>query len=213
MVGRLVSIFKKLPDPFFLLFFRLLFFFLKKCFVNSLKLFINAVHELIPFLYAHLLAAYPNLDLKLGNPTDCQMFIECKEVGYTLYCSIWGAKPEGYDEIRTHNELGDTGEKSYSVRAWRIYYKDGKEIDREELPKSSYDNDYGVVFSEADNDSQAVDTNVDEAGGNTSSGSGSNSAGSGDSDNNSQDAQTYYYYVEEQYDDSSEENEAFDYQE
>ena len=154
---------------------------------------------------------YPNLDLKLGNPTDCQMFIECKEVGYTLYCSIWGAKPEGYDEIRTHNELGDTGEKSYSVRAWRIYYKDGKEIDREELPKSSYDNDYGVVFSEADNDSQAVDTNVDEAGGNTSSGSGSNSAGSGDSDNNSQDAQTYYYYVEEQYDDSSEENEAFDY--
>ena len=156
---------------------------------------------------------YPNLDLKLGNPTDCQMFIECKEVGYTLYCSIWGAKPEGYDEIRTHNELGDTGEKSYSVRAWRIYYKDGKEIDREELPKSSYDNDYGVVFSEADNDSQAVDTNVDEAGGNSSSGSGSNSAGSGDSDNNSQDAQTYYYYVEEQYDDSSEENEAFDYQE
>ena len=156
---------------------------------------------------------YPNLDLKLGNPTDCQMFIECKEVGYTLYCSIWGAKPEGYDEIRTHNELGDTGEKSYFVRTWRIYYKDGKEIDREELPKSSYDNDYGVVFSEADNDSQAVDTNVDEAGGNTSSGSGSNSAGSGDSDNNSQDAQTYYYYVEEQYDDSSEENEAFDYQE
>ena len=156
---------------------------------------------------------YPNLDLKLGNPTDCQMFIECKEVGYTLYCSIWGEKPEGYDEISTHNELGHTGEKSYSVRAWRIYYKDGKEIDREELPKSSYDNDYGVVFSEADNDSQAVDTNVDEAGGNTSSGSGSNSAGSGDSDNNSQDAQTYYYYVEEQYDDSSEENEAFDYQE
>ena len=156
---------------------------------------------------------YPNLDLKLGNPTDCQMFIECKEVGYTLYCSIWGAKPDGYDEIRTHNELGDTGEKSYSVRAWRIYYKDGKEIDREELPKSSYDNDYGVVFSEADNDSQAVDTNVDEAGGNSSSGSGSNGAGSGDSDNNSQDAQTYYYYVEEQYDDSSEENEAFDYQE
>ena len=156
---------------------------------------------------------YPNLDLKLGNPTDCQMFIECKEVGYTLYCSIWGAKPDGYDEIRTHNELGDTGEKSYSVRAWRIYYKDGKEIDREELPKSSYDNDYGVVFSEADNDSQAVDTNVDEADGNSSSGSGSNGAGSGDSDNNSQDAQTYYYYVEEQYDDSSEENEAFDYQE
>ena len=104
---------------------------------------------------------YPNLDLKLGNPTDCQMFIECKVVGSTLYCSIWGEKPTGYDEIRTHNELGDSGEKSYSVRAWRIYYKDGKEIDREELPKSSYDNDYGVVFSQSDNDPQATSTNVD----------------------------------------------------
>ena len=152
---------------------------------------------------------YPNLDLKLSNPSDCQMFIECKEVGYTLYCSIWGAKPSGYDEIRTHNELGDTGEKSYSVRAWRIYYKDGKEVDREELPKSTYDNDYGVVFSDADNDSQAVDTNVDEAG--NSSSSGSNSSGSGGSNNNSQDNQTYF--VEEQYYNDNEQYNSYSYEE
>ena len=151
---------------------------------------------------------YPNLDLKLGNPTDCQMFIECKEGGYTLYCSVWGAKPVGYDEIRTHNELGDSGEKSYSVRAWRIYYKDGKEVDREELPKSTYDNDYGVIFSESDNDSQARDTNVDEAGGSSSSGSGSSdSNNSGDnSDNSAQAAQSYsddepYYDDEQNYSD------------
>ena len=104
---------------------------------------------------------YPNLDLKLGNTTDCQMFIECKVVGNTLYCSIWGEKPTAYDEIRTHNELGDSGEKSYSVRAWRLFYKDGKEIDREELPKSTYDNDYGVIFTQSDNDPQATNTNVD----------------------------------------------------
>lgn len=113
---------------------------------------------------------YPNLDLKLGNPTDCQMFIECKVVGYTLYCSIWGTKSDAYDEIRTHNELGDKGEKSYTVHAWRVYYKDGAEVDREELFVSNYDNDYGVIFYSADNDSQAVDTNVDEAGGSSSSG-------------------------------------------
>ena len=140
---------------------------------------------------------YPNLDLKLGNPTACQMFIECKLVGYTLYCSIWGEKPDGYDEIRTHNELGDSGEKSYSVSAWRVYYKDGKEVDREELPKSSYDNDYGVIFSESDNDPQAVDHNVDE------SGSSNSSSGSGSADNGSQDTQNYYsedqYYNDEQY--------------
>lgn len=117
---------------------------------------------------------YPNLDLKLSNPTDCQMFIECKVVGYTLYCSVWGAKPDWYDEIRTHNEMGDTGEKSYSVRAWRIYYKNGEEVDREELFKSTYDNDYGVIFYSSDNDPQAIDTNVDESGGSSSNSDGTN---------------------------------------
>ena len=67
-------------------------------------------------------------------------------------------------------ELGDKGEKSYTVHAWRVYYKDGAEVDREELFVSNYDNDYGVIFYSADNDSQAVDTNVDEAGGSSSSG-------------------------------------------
>ena len=129
---------------------------------------------------------YPNLDLKLSNTTSCQMFIECKVVGTTLYCSVWGEKPSDYDEIRTHNELGDKGEKSYAVRAWRVYYKDGKEIDREELPKSSYDNEYGVVFSQADNDPQAKNTNVDNVSdGNTSRRTDESSSGNSysDSDN------------------------------
>lgn len=104
---------------------------------------------------------YPNLDLKLSNPTDFQMFLECKVVGSTLYASFWGVKSGNYDEIHTHNEVSDTGSKSYSVRAWRVYIKDGKEIDREELSKSTYDNDYGVVFIEADNDTRAEDKDVD----------------------------------------------------
>lgn len=104
---------------------------------------------------------YPGLDLKLTNPTKHQMFLECKVVGSTLYASFWGVKTGDYDEIHTHNEISSQGGKTYSVRAWRVYLKGGKEIDREELPSSSYDSDHGVVFIQADNDTKAVDTNVD----------------------------------------------------
>ena len=100
---------------------------------------------------------YPNLDLKLSNPTDYQMFLECRLDGRTLYATFWGVKTGGWDEIRVHNELGETESKTYTVREWRVYYdSDDKEIDREELYKSVYDNDHGVSFDEADNDSQVI---------------------------------------------------------
>ncbi len=95
---------------------------------------------------------YPNLDLVLSNPTDFQMFLECRVEGNTLYASVWGVKSDSWDEIHTRNEVSDKGSKTYTVRAWRIYLKDGKEVDSEELFKSTYDLDYGVVFIEADND-------------------------------------------------------------
>ena len=105
---------------------------------------------------------YPYLDLKLSNPTDYQMFLECKVVDSTLYASFWGVKTGDYDEIKTRNQQGEKGSDSYGVRAWRVYYKDGKKISEEELPYSSYDLEHGIVFHSAENDSRAVDTNVDE---------------------------------------------------
>lgn len=104
---------------------------------------------------------YPRLDLKLSNPTEYQMFMECKLVDRTLYVSIWGVKDSSYDEIKTYNEMTDKGGSSYTVKAWRVYYKDGKEVDRESLGSSTYDSDHGYVFIEADNDSNAKNTNVD----------------------------------------------------
>ena len=98
---------------------------------------------------------YPNLDLKLSNPTDYQMFMECKVVDSTLSVSIWGYKSSSYDTIKTENKLTDQGSSSYSVKAWRVYYKDGQEVDRESLGSSTYDNEYGVVFIDAANDSGA----------------------------------------------------------
>lgn len=104
---------------------------------------------------------YPNLDLKLSNPTEYQMFMECKLVDSTLYVSIWGCKPDTYDTIKTENKLTSQNSSSYSVDAWRVYYKDGKEVDREKLFSSSYDMDYGVVFINADNDTHDKVDNVD----------------------------------------------------
>ena len=105
---------------------------------------------------------YPGLDLKLSNPSKFQMFLECKLVDSTLYATIWGVKEGNYDEIHTSNQLVSSDSSGYSVRAWRVYLKDGAEIDREELPSSRYDPEHGMVFIEADNDTQAVDSDVDD---------------------------------------------------
>ena len=53
--------------------------------------------------------------------------------------------------------MGNQSSDSYSVEAFRVYMKDGKEVDRESLGKSTYDLDsgHGVVFYDAANDSNA----------------------------------------------------------
>lgn len=104
---------------------------------------------------------YPNLDLKLSNPTDYQMFMECKLEGTTLSVTIWGYKSSSYDTIKTENKLTDQGSSSYSVKAWRVYYKDGEEVDRESLGSSTYDNENGIVFIDAENDSGAKTDDTD----------------------------------------------------
>lgn len=130
---------------------------------------------------------YPRLDLKLSNPTEYQMFMECKLVDRTLYVSIWGVKDSSYDEIKTHNEMTDRGDSSYTVKAWRVYYKDGKEVDRESLGSSTYDSDHGYVFIEADNDTNAKDADLDNVNETTkpeSSSETSHSSSSSSSNNN-----------------------------
>ncbi len=104
---------------------------------------------------------YPRLDLKLSNPTDYQMFLECKMIDTTLTVTIWGYKSPDYDVITTHNLMGAKSSNAYSVKAWRIYYKDGKEIDRESLGTSTYDADQGYIFYSADNDSGAKDVDYE----------------------------------------------------
>jgi vancomycin resistance protein YoaR len=104
---------------------------------------------------------YPRLDLKLSNPTKYQMFMECKMIDTTLTVTIWGYKSPDYDVITTENELTDRGSSSYTVKAWRVYYKDNKEVDRESLGSSTYDMDNGYIFYTAENDSNAKGIDYD----------------------------------------------------
>lgn len=81
---------------------------------------------------------YPGLDLKLKNTTDYQMFIECTLEGTKLICNIYGYQDSSYDDIMLCSENYDITGSSYSTNAYRVWYKDGKEVDREELMGSHY---------------------------------------------------------------------------
>ena len=81
---------------------------------------------------------YPNLDLKLKNKTSYQMFMECTISGNKLTVNIYGYKDPSYDTIATYSETCDITSENFGARAYRIFYKDGKETKREQLPPSTY---------------------------------------------------------------------------
>lgn len=94
---------------------------------------------------------YGNLDLKLQNNSDYQIFLSCYMSGSTLYASFYGVKDDSYDTIDTYSENYSITSSSYRSRSYRIYLnKKGKEIDREELPSSYYSLQGGHSVQAAD---------------------------------------------------------------
>lgn len=107
---------------------------------------------------------YPRLDLKLQNTSGYQMFLECKVDGTTLYATFWGYQSPDYDVIKTRNKMESQGDKTYKVRAWRVYYKDGKKVDEEELFESTYD--YGgssFIDASTDTGAEGVDNDTSDS--------------------------------------------------
>lgn len=98
---------------------------------------------------------YPNLDLKLTNSTKYQVFLECKLSDTTLTVTFWGYQDPKYDTITTENEIGPVENGKYKTKAWRVYYKDGKEVDREQLGSSTYESSGGYGGGSASNDNGA----------------------------------------------------------
>lgn len=83
---------------------------------------------------------YPNLDLKLKNPTEYPMYMECYMEGVTLYCNIYGYQDPSFDKVVIDSYIYDANpdENYYRAGASRTFYKDGKVVLEEQLHSSTY---------------------------------------------------------------------------
>lgn len=79
-----------------------------------------------------------NIDLKMKNNSDYQMFFKCWMDGTQLNIEIYGWQSPDFDEVRTETELDWYTSESYGYNAYRVFYKNGKEVKREDLPYSVY---------------------------------------------------------------------------
>lgn len=101
---------------------------------------------------------YPNLDLKMKNNSDYQIFVHTWMDGVTLHCEIYGFQPSEWDEIRTESECSWIGSEYFGFEADRVYYKNGKEVKREDMPDSAYSlkNGHYVVAGDPGNVSNKI---------------------------------------------------------
>lgn len=83
--------------------------------------------------------AYQGIDLKMKNTTKYQMFMKAYMEGVTLNIEIYGWQDPSFDEIRTESHSNWQGSSQYGFLAERVYYLNGKEVKRANLPDSVYD--------------------------------------------------------------------------
>ncbi len=81
---------------------------------------------------------YGNLDLKVKNPFDYQLFMECYMDGTTLHCNMYGLENPDFDEIKISSSITSYFSRGYKAQTTRTYYKDKKKIKTESLPSSTY---------------------------------------------------------------------------
>lgn len=83
---------------------------------------------------------WPYLDLKLKNPTDYPMYMQCYMSGTTLYCNIYGYQDPSFDEVQIDSYIYDANRKEnyYRAAATRTFLKNGKVVLEEQLPGSTY---------------------------------------------------------------------------
>ncbi|MBQ2688013.1 MAG: VanW family protein [Clostridia bacterium] len=82
---------------------------------------------------------YPGLDLKLSNPTDYPMYMQCYMEGTQLTVNIYGWDDPSFDYIEIESYVHSATDEGYRASAQRVYYLDDEEVGREDLPNSWYD--------------------------------------------------------------------------
>ncbi len=82
---------------------------------------------------------YPSKDLKLQNNTKYPVYLQCIMDGRKLTVNIYGCPDNTFDEITFESStLSRVPGSHYDVVAYRILWKDGKVIKREQLISSRY---------------------------------------------------------------------------
>ena len=101
---------------------------------------------------------YPDLDLRMRNKTEYQMFIECRmEDGNRLRVNIWGYQDPDYDNIRIHSENYDVTKTDFRTRTFRELFKDGHIIKTETVCDSYYSIKHSIKTPDAETYRTRVD--------------------------------------------------------
>jgi hypothetical protein len=82
---------------------------------------------------------YPSKDLKLKNNSKYPVYLQCIMNGRKLTVNIYGCPDNTFDEITFESStVRRVPGSHYDVVAYRILWKDGKAIKREQLISSRY---------------------------------------------------------------------------
>lgn len=81
---------------------------------------------------------YGNLDLKLSNPFDYQLFMKCTMKDTKLTCEIYGLPNPEFDSVKISTSAPKYDKNSYTVDAWRTFYLGGDKVGTQDLPSSTY---------------------------------------------------------------------------
>lgn len=71
---------------------------------------------------------YGNIDLKVKNIFDYQLFMECYMKGTTLYCNMYGLENPEFDEIKISSSVTSYFSNGFRAETSRTYYLDGKKV-------------------------------------------------------------------------------------
>lgn len=81
---------------------------------------------------------YGNIDLKMMNPFDYQIFLRCYMDGDTLHAEIYSLPNKNWDYIDVYSEITNYFDNGYDAETTREYYLNSELVDTEMLPSSRY---------------------------------------------------------------------------
>ncbi len=96
---------------------------------------------------------YGSLDMRFRNTLKYPVYIatyyyDCDDDGYNELCvEMYGPLSTEYDEVVVVGWIDSVNSYNYHARAAKVFFKDGKEIGREQLISGSYDYRYDTYYS------------------------------------------------------------------